>query len=369
VDRVTLGAATGSAARTASYGNPDLKPEKGEEIELGFEASAVRDRLGLDFTVFSRTTRDMLQSVSVAPSTGFISSQWTNLGEVNNRGLELALFGSPVDLRRFRWESRLNFSAGRNELVAFGVPGLTVATSGTQPYGTVQQHREGYPLGGFWVTPPLRCGVDPVAASAATSGANACRWNQGEAQLTTAGAAIFNPGDSARRYIGPSTPTRELGFSNTFTLFRTFRIYALLDYKGGFNVFNLQERNRCQAHDNCLRLNDPSARFPQTAADSIRNREFAVYRNASISPEWIQKGDFVKLREVSLTVDVPRRLVTRSGAQSMSFIVSARNLGLWTDYEGTDPEVNSYGGRNFVRVDAYATPMVRRLSAAVNIQY
>jgi hypothetical protein len=53
----------------------------------------------------------------------------------------------------------------------------------------------------------------------------------------------------------------------------------------------------------------------------------------------------------------------------MSVILSGRNLALWSDYEGTDPEVNSYGGRNFVRIDAYAAPMMRRLSAAINLQY
>ena len=94
-----------------------------------------------------------------------------------------------------------------------------------------------------------------------------------------------------------------------------------------------------------------------------------MYRNASPSPEWIQKADFVKLREVSVTVDVPQNLVRRAGAASVSFLLSARNLGLWSGYEGVDPEVNSYGGRSFVRVDAYALPMTRRLSAGFNIQY
>jgi len=94
-----------------------------------------------------------------------------------------------------------------------------------------------------------------------------------------------------------------------------------------------------------------------------------VYRHATVSPEWIQKGDFLKLREISLTVDVPQHFVARTGAQSMSVVLSGRNLGLWTDYEGTDPEVNSYGGRNFVRVDAYAAPMTRRISAAINLTY
>ena len=350
VDRVTLGAATGSAARTQSIGNPDLKPEKGEEIELGFEASAFNDRIGADFTYYDKTTSDMLQAVAVAPSTGFIGTRLSNVGEVKNKGIELSLFGTPLDLRSLRWETRLSVATNSNELVSFGIPGKILETPTGQAYGSVQQHREGYPLGGFWVTPPQR---NP----------------DGSAVLTPAGAAIFSPGDTARRFIGPSTPTREIGFSNTFTFFRYFRLYGLLDMKGGHYVFNLQERNRCQGSDNCSRTNNPRARFPQTPADSILFKELAVYRNASVSPEWIQKGDFVKLREISLTYDVPRNLIARLGAQSMSVILSGRNLALWSDYEGTDPEVNSYGGRNFVRIDAYAAPMMRRLSAAINLQY
>jgi TonB-linked SusC/RagA family outer membrane protein len=364
VDKVTLGANTGSAARTSSYGNPDLKPEKGEEIELGFEASAFADRLGADFTYYDKTTSDMLQSVSIAPSTGFIGTRLTNLGEVTNKGIELSMFGTPLARRNVTWETRLSVATNRNELVSFGIPGKLLDSPSGQAYGTVQQHRPGYPLGGFWVAPPLRCGVNVEPSNAVP-----CAHPDGSAMLTANGAAIFPAGDTARRYIGPSTPTREIGFSNTITLFKYFRLYGLFDYKGGFYIFNLQERNRCQASDNCARTNNPSARFPKSAADSILFRELAVYRSSSVSPEWIQKGDFIKLREVSLTIDAPRSLFRHVGAQGASLILSGRNLGLWSDYEGTDPEVNSYGGRNFVRVDAYAAPMLRRLSAAISLTY
>jgi hypothetical protein len=363
VDRATLGTATASALRTASFGNPDLKPERGTEIELGFDAGLLDDRLGVDFTFYNKITRDMLQSISIPPSTGFISSRLTNLGNVTNRGVELSLFGTPMRRNRFAWDTRLNISTNRNKLVSFGVEGKTLESAGTQPYGTVQQHREGHPLGGFWVTPPQR-GPD------------------GAALLTPAGAAIFNPGDTARRYIGPSTPTREIGFSNTLTLWGGMRLYALLDHKGGFYVYNLQERNRCQSNDNCSRTNNPLARFPDSAAarrgaggagvtpaDSILFKELAVYRSASVSPEWIQKGDFVKLREVSLTFDLPSHMVRHTRASAASLILSGRNLRIWSDYEGVDPEVNSYGGRNFVRVDAYALPATRRMSAAINLTF
>ncbi|HEX2722693.1 MAG TPA: SusC/RagA family TonB-linked outer membrane protein [Gemmatimonadaceae bacterium] len=350
VDRVTLGTVTGSAIRTSSYGNPDLKPERGTEVEAGFDLGLFGDRLGADFTFYDKTTKDMLQSISIAPSTGFISSQLVNLGKVNNRGVELALTGTPIQNSRVNWNMRLNFSTNRNELVSFGTPGKILETPGSQAYGSVQQHRVGYPLGGYWVTPPQRAA-------------------DGSAILTPTGAAIFNPGDTARRYIGPSTPTAEYGLSNTLTLFKNIRLYALLDRKTGGFIFNLQERNRCQSNDNCARNNDPRARFPVTAEDSILFKEIAVYKSSSISPEWIQKSDFTKLREVSLTYDMPERVTRMIGGRSASVTFSGRNLKIWSDYEGADPEVNTYGGRNFLRVDAYAAPQMRRLSASVNLQY
>lgn len=365
-ERVALGVNTATGLRTSSYGNPDLKPERGVELEVGFEGSFLDERLGTDFTFYNKRTKDMLQSVSIPPSTGFISSRLANLGEVTNKGIELSVFGTPLRRGGFAWDTRLNLSSNANKLVTFGDPRKLLETPGGQAYGSVQQHRPGYALGGFWVIPPLRCGKDTPAPGVAFT---PCAAPDGSPILTSAGAAIYNSGDTARRYIGPSTPKREWGFSNTLTVMRGVRLYALLDGKSGFYVFNLQERNRCQFSDNCARTNNPAARFPLTPADTILNKEFAVYRNASPPPEFIQKGDFVKLREVSLTFDLPKSLLGRSGVKSGSFVISGRNLGLWSDYEGVDPEVNSYGGRNFVRVDAYAAPMMRRWTTAVNLQF
>lgn len=367
VDRVTIGTSTQSALRTSTYGNPDLKPERGVETELGFDLGFLAERMGVDFTYYNKRTKDMLQTISIPASTGFISSRLANLGEVTNKGVEVAIFGTPIRVGTSAWDTRLSVATNHNELVTFNVKDKILETPSGQAYGSVQQHRQGYPLGGFWLAPPLRCGIDQPPPGVATQ---PCGSVVGEAMLTTAGAAIFNAGDTARRYYGPSTPTRELSFSNTFTFFKNFHVYALLDHKGGYNVFNLQERNRCQsANDNCARVVVAAARLPVTAQDSVLFRELAVYRSASVSPEWIQKADFTKLRELSFSFDLPRELVSRAGAAAGTFMVSGRNLKLWSDYEGVDPEVNSYGGRSFVRVDAYAAPMMRRWTAGFNLSF
>src|SRR5205085_2938504 len=91
-------------------------------------------------------------------------------------------------------------------------PGKLLDTPGGQAYGSVQQHRPGYPLGGFWLAPPLRCGVDQPPAGVAIQ---PCGNLNGAAILTTAGAAIFNSGDTAKRYYGSSTPTCRGGCSST----------------------------------------------------------------------------------------------------------------------------------------------------------
>jgi TonB-linked SusC/RagA family outer membrane protein len=351
IDRVMLSpTVVGSALRTSGFGNPNLKPETGSEIELGFDAGMFSERLGIDFTYYNKKTTDMLQSVGVAPSLGFIGSMLTNLGEVSNKGVEIALFGRPIQTRNFDWDSRLTYATNENKLVTFGQEGLLSQNPTGQAYGTVQQHREGYPLGGYWILP-------------------ARRDENGKPLLTSTGAAIFAVGDTARRYAGQPSPKRELGFSNTFTLFRNFRVYALLDHKGGHHLYNFQEKNRCQSNDNCAANMDPRARSPQNAADSVLAAELAVRRNAGIDYIWIQKADFTKLREVSLTYDAPASLTRFIGGRGASLTLSGRNLAIWSDYPGADPEVSSYGGRNFVRVDSYAAPAPRRFSASINLQY
>lgn len=345
VSVVTQGTSTGSALRANQFGNPDLKPERGEELEVGFDAGLFGERLGVDFTWYNKRTTDMLQAVAVAPSTGFPVSRTTNLGEVINRGVELALTATPVDRKNLAWDTRLNYSTNYNELVSFGIPNRTSETPGGQAYGAVQQHRVGYPMGGYWSAFPLR---NP----------------DGTPRLNSANAVVF---DTAT-YIGQSAPAHELGLANTLTFFKHFRFYSLVDWKGGFWLFNLKERNRCQtANDNCARVNDPRARFPQTAADTLLFRELAYYRGSPT--DFIESADFLKLRELSLTFSMPSTWARRARAQAASVVLSGRNLALWSDYTGIDPEVNSYGGRNFVRADAYASPMTRRLSASINFTF
>ena len=336
VSVVTLGdGSTGNALRTGSPGNPDLKPERGQEYELGLDASFLGNRLGLEATYYNKLTKDALVGVPVPASSGFSGTRLTNLGEVSNSGIELALNATPVQMPNFSWDTRLNFSTNHNELVRFGYDRSSI------PFGIyksgIQQHAEGYPLAGYWAQPPVY-GAD------------------GRPQLTGTGAVMID----TVRYIGPSTPTREAGFSNTFTLFKNFRLYALADYMGGHYLFNVKEWVRSNRFQNTEILSDPNL-------DPLRR---AVLTAAGVTEQWVQPADFIKLRDLSLSYSLPGSLTDRMGIGEARLTLAGHNLAiLWTRYGGIDPEVNFYGRQSFERADSYTTPMTRTVSLSLNISY
>jgi hypothetical protein len=88
----------------------------------------------------------------------------------------------------------------------------------------------------------------------------------------------------------------------------------------------------------------------------------------SVSTEYIEPGDFTRLREVSLTYTLPRTLASHMRASGASVTFGVRNLALWTKYSGPDPEINSSTGA-FSRSDFLTVPSPRRLVARVNVQF
>jgi len=323
-----------SALRLNSKGNVDVKPERGNEIELGLDAAFWKGRAGLELTYYNKTTKDALMQVPIPPSEGYVGSVFENLGEINNSGVEMALNVVPLQLDGLTWDARLGVSTNSNELVRFGYPRGPIMLGLTTPN---QRHAEGYPLGGFWVHSPVRDATGSYRA--------------GEA-----------------RYVGSSNPTREVSFGNTLTFFKNFRLYSLLDYKGGFHVLNQTDWRRCTAGV-CEEVNDPNV-----PDETKRQLQLALEMNDAL---YTQKGDFIKLRDVSLTYALPPTVARRMRATRASLTLAGHNLGfLWKpDYKGLDPEVNFSGDNSptgswaFTRVDYWTMPMTRRVTAALEVSF
>jgi hypothetical protein len=170
------------------------------------------------------------------------------------------------------------------------------------------------------------------------------------------------------RFLGSADPTREISSGNTFTLFRHVRVYGLLDYKGGFYVTNQTDQRRCAARV-CSQINDPNL-------SDTEKQQLLLDIGTNDAP-WTQKGDFLKLRDLSVTYDLPTGLFRRMGAERAALQVAGHNLAiLWKDgYTGLDPEVN-FSGTNgptgafgLTRVDYWTMPQTRRFSASLDLTF
>ncbi len=335
-----------------TYGNANLRAERGEEVELGFDLSALRGRLGAEFTYYNKKTKDALVTVPAPPSTGFVGfgsaagTYLANLGEIANAGVELTLRGTPYSRPNATWESVLNLSTNHNKLVTFGT-GFNTITFGT--FAQNQEFAAGYPLGAYWATDVAR---DASGAPVLTNG-----------KVTL---------DPKLRYLGPSQPTREISLANTVTLFKNVRLYAYLDYKGGGYLFDGIKYVNDRLDLNTYAVNDPNG-------DAVQKQ---VLESGATKPD-IVRSDFIKLRELSIGYTLPRALTSRLRGTTATVNLAARNLALWKlkGYPGIDPEVEFYSGVGatpgtaatptaiFDRTDYASIPMLRRLVTSINLTF
>ena len=142
--RVTLRGENVAGYSLVGPGNPELRAERGQEVELGFEADLVDGRFGVDFTWFSQTTKDAIVATTLAPSTGYTVPVFRNIGEIRNGGVELGLSALVVNSQQLRWDWQLNAAHTTGEItdldehIIFGLGGDS------------QRHEEGFPFGSYF---------------------------------------------------------------------------------------------------------------------------------------------------------------------------------------------------------------------------
>jgi hypothetical protein len=164
--------------------------------------------------------------------------------------------------------------------------------------------------------------------------------------------------DTASIFMGPSVPTREMSFSGSLRLFERVRIYGLLDRKTGHYQFNVKDWRRDRAGLSWETVN------PAADPDEVLARRLA-------SQTWyhIQPADFTKLRDISVSVDLPMSGLKRY-ADRATITAAGHNLKIWTKYGGADPELNFNGGTStFNRNDSWTVPMTKRYSLSLSVNF
>jgi TonB-linked SusC/RagA family outer membrane protein len=330
-------------------GNLNLKPEVSKELEGGFEASFLDSKVGLEFTYYSKTSNDLLIARPLPPSLGVTTTQFDNLGESTNKGMEVMLRAQLLDLRNAKFDITATYAGNKTKLTDIGrlpsgekIPPIVTG---------IQRHVEGYPLGGYW---------DESITFADKNGDGLITRANCPGQTVVAGGPECEITIGALSYLGQPLPTREFSFTPRLQLFDWLQFSALIDHKGGFVVFNNTARFRCN-FGNCQAAYDPKA----SLADQAANLGQLMNTDAG----YVEDGTFTKLREVSATVTAPRNWANRLRADAMTLTLAGRNLAKWTDYKGFDPEVNSQTAGNFGTSDFLTQPPLRMWSARLSLSF
>lgn len=286
-----------------NLGNPNLGPETSREIEVGFDAGVLRDRLGIEFTYYSQATNNALIRKNEPPSDGFLAAQLTNIGQTKSSGIELGL--NAVLLARAQQELsvRLNVATFKSEITDMG---------GVAPF-FINDARivQGYPVNAIWRI--------PLAG-----------WNP-TTRRHTAGIDRVFAGQIDPKWYGSLSADYRIG---------RFSITGMADFQGGNKKIDFSHYwdTRVRSGDHYLSLVQRPNGATTPAADSLVD-----YVNTIGQTVYIEPGDFAALSELALKYSVPEGFSRRMGFSRSSVRLSARNLYLWTRFPGVDPRLNWRG--------------------------
>lgn len=306
------------AVMASTLGNPNLGPERGKEFEAGFESSFINDRIGVEFTYYSKNTVNAILDEQVAPSLGFGSDRFVNAGHIRNSGEELSLNIVPVRNENFEWDAGISFSHNTNKIVDLGIPGVTSISP-----GSYQADMSGYPVGAWFLPKIVSAKVDGTG----TAYDIMCADGKG-GQVDCA--------DAPNVYQGTSVPTKEGAFTSTLTLWKRLKLYGTVDYQLGVSKLDGNLRIRCYfiLGGTCKDLADPVNGDPVIIAAA----------QLGIPSDLISDAGFFRLGEVSATYSLSDELAARLHAHAASLTFAGRNLHTWTSYKGLDPTAQFLGG-------------------------
>ena len=296
----------------SNVGNAEIGPEKTSELEAGFEASLINDRLALDFTYFAQTTADALFSVRQVPSLGFTSSQLANVGELVNNGFELGLNYSIIRNDTWSWDVNASLAFNDSEITSLGdVPSFSI--------------------GGFgWVI-------------------------KGETAPVIRADCVTNPEERADPIIeqdclhGPNQAPTIAGFGTTFGLPFGILVTARGEYQGGAYMLNGPQAaatRRSVRWAGCFEAYNTweTQGYAALTAEERARCDVKHYQGDFA----VQPADFFKIREVSAQAPLPDAWAATVGASRANVTFSGRNFFRWVDplMRTMDPEVGGNVGFN-----------------------
>lgn len=322
--------------QNSRLGNDELNPERTKEYELGVDLSFWNNRAGLLFTYYNQNIEDLIVGRVVAPSIGG-SSRTENVGSMKNDGIEIYARVTPVKTDKWVWNLDFNYSKNTNKVIETIGGDITVANSTGAPVVV----KEGEPLGVFYGTYYARDDSgDFVLTGPSTDGVPVGVPQVERGDLATGlpmrDAAGQPTGDVLRQVIGNPNPDYIVGIGNDLT-YKNFTFYMLWEAVQGFDVFDADKRTRQGVGLGSIAKQELMGELPRGYIAGIYPiQEFRM-----------EDGSFVKMREISLSYNIPS--LWNDNLQNFKISLIGRNLISIDNFFSYDPETNAGGQSNLLR--------------------
>jgi TonB-linked SusC/RagA family outer membrane protein len=350
-------------AKDPYLNNAQLRPEKSTEVEAGLELKFLNNRIGLDATVYNRTTKDLIIPLQVSQTSGY-SYYYANVGKSRNRGVELELTARPVELKNsFAWDIAVNFALNRSKLLALNIPN----NPDVDRYIVGTERRRNSVSTAAIVGQPLFV----LTGTDYTYDAN------GNRLVDSSGHYVHT---DANHIIGTTQPDYIGGISNTFT-YKGISLSALIDFqKGGSffsytNMYGLSSGLLEETVANNVRETGVVAPGvtedgkPNTkrlsAADHFKNNFGTNVNRANV-----YDASYVYLREVRLGYELPEKWVKAVKAKNARLSLYGRNLWLiHSNAPNVDPSNIINSDSNIQGLEGGALPSIRSYGVNLNIGF
>jgi len=383
-------------APTASA-NPNLKWETTYQYNIGLDFSVLKERINLTADVYYKDTRDMLYQATLSAQSGF-TTQWQNLGRVENKGIEIAVNTHNIDTRNFSWSSSLTFDMNRNKVLDIGGIEYTMVNIGNgQLSSDISRIMVGEPIGIGWgyiadgnyqledfnITDKNGRMIPAEAVTSKNMGSYT--YVLKDDVVSIAGKAV-QPGDRKykdiygddnvittedRTKISDSNPKFSMGFGNSFT-FWDFDLNIFLEGVYGRQILN-EFKLRSESGQSGGTQNNNLAKAAWDGRWTPENRSQTYSRllnqtNTYCSSYYVEDGSYLRIKTLSLGYNLPNKALNKIRLKSLRVALVVDNAYCFSKYSGNDPDVSSSNSL-FTGFDRMSYPKARTYSLNLNIGF
>ncbi|WP_167619801.1 SusC/RagA family TonB-linked outer membrane protein [Maribellus sediminis] len=333
----------------ANLRTSDLTWETTSQVNIGLDATMLKDRLTIAMDFYSKHTTDMLMYVSLPSGAAAASNIVRNEGEMMNRGFEFAANSRNLT-GALTWNTDFNISFNKNELKSLELQQIYYAAETTDAFHQtrVVRNEPGRPLGGFYGY--ISDGVDPETGELMYRDINE------DGKITA----------SDKTYIGDPNPTFTFGLTNTFS-YKGFNLNIFMQGSVGNDIFNASKGDIMGMYD--LKNQSTAVLERWRTPGQVTDVPKAGF-NMQPSSYFIEDGTYLRVKDITLSYNFQGGLLNRLGVTRLQPYVTATNLLTFTNYSGMDPEVNQWGNSGAVQgIDWGTYPHSKTFVFGVNVEF